>query len=496
VTHFEKLKQSWKEQNGLTSGSPFLGAPAVITGRSTHSNEYVLYSSLISRQFQEYHNKNLNDIGTWDHKSILKIIRQISPEASQAITTYLRVFDSGYTITCRMGNGKIHQQAQNKLRAWISKAETPNGKTFEMPKTIRDMALKYALDALIKGSVDGELVLDERLNPTEPVYVDPWSITFEWNQEQERWIPRQLFPEGYHILDIPTFFHVPVDPLGNDPYGEEQINSAIRAILFKIQVMQDLKMAVHKNAWSRLDYKLVEEAVTKEAPPAIRNDSKKLSEYVGARIQLIKDTFQDLNPDDDLVHTDAIEVKGLDANTAGKGVFDPTPLIQSIDSQVVNALKTFQSILSKKLGGGSEGFTSIEGVLYLKIIAGFQSVVEDLFERMFTMALRYMGIMATVEFEFEKPDLRSDKELSQFRRVELENIAVAFDEQAIGKKEKATRIREILGFEGEVPEDISEERVSRRNGGQPNEPERPPSSEDGKEERRSETNRGRRSGQQ
>jgi len=494
LNHFEHLREQWKEKNFGSLATQDYGFPvAQVGGRQTQPNQYPLYGSLVSRQYSEYHAKDLTDIGAWNHQSILKIIRQISPEASQAIATYLRVFDAPYTIEVKKGNGEEHKQAKDKLTAWIAKMENPNGRQFEMPKGIRDLSLRFALDALIKGAVGSELVLDESFNPIAPVYVDPWSIYFQWNMDQKRWIPQQTTLTGYVVLDIPTFAWVPVDPLGNDPYGEEQINSAIRAIVFKIQLMQDLKQAVHTNAWSRLDFKLMEEVILKTAPPQIKNDAEKLSAFVSRQLAAYKDLFASLAPDENLVHTDSMEVRGLEATSGGKGVMDPTPLLQAIDSQITNALRTFQSILSKKLGGGSEGFTSIEGVLYMKMINGFQSIVEDCFERLLTMTLRYMGIVATVCFKFGKPELRSDMEISQYKAVEISNISTMYNEQAIGEAEKRERLRILGGFSGPVPSDISTERIT--GNGQPNQPERPMSAEPGKEDQRADTNRQRRSGQ-
>ncbi len=483
-TYLAQSVQRWGGRQVILSGG----------GAKTHPNEFFLFGSLMGRQFQEYHNRNLNDIATWDHKSILKIIRQISPEASQAITTYLRIFDSGYTYTVRKANGDVHEQAKAVLTNLISKFEAPNGQTFEMPKKLRDLAQKFALDVIVKGAISGELVLNEDLRPVYPVYVDPWSIDFQWDPGTQRFIPRQIQGDGVAVLDIPTFFYIPVDPLGNDPYGEEQINSAIRAILFKIMVMQDLKQAIHTNAWKRLHISVLEEIIIKNAPPLIRSDEKKLADFVQSQLTAYRTEFAKLAPDDNFITTDTVEIKGVEAGNSGsRGILDPTPLLNAVDNQIANALKTFSVLLSKKFGGGSEGFTSSEMILYIKMIAGYQSIVEDIFERAFTMALRFMGIIASVEFKFKKPELRTDIELSQWRRVETENITVLFNEQAIGEKEKAQRLREISGFEGPVPEDIAKERII--GGPKPNEPERPSESEEGKERQRAETNRERRSGQ-
>lgn len=472
------------------------GAVAISTGRKSDPNEYNLTTGPVGRQWSEFHNRNLTDLSAWDHKNILKILRSVSPEASLAITTFLRVSDSGYTITVRSMDGKIHEQGQVAALEMINAWEQPKLTQFNMPNSIRDLAQKHLLDCLVKGAPSNELVVDKHtIKATGIEYVDPWSIDFEWNKEERRWIPYQTQQGKKVILDIPTFFYIPVDPLGNDPYGEEQLTSAIRSIIFKEMVMQDLRMAIHTNGWNRLDFKILEEALIKNAPPEYNKpgNEKKLQDFIAAQLAEVINTYKALNPDDNIVHTDSIEVDTIQAEKGG--MFNPKEILNVIDNQIANGLKTFSVLLSKKFGGGSEGFTSSEMILYIKLIGGFQSIVEDLFERALSLALRInYGIIAKVDFAFNKIELRSDLELSQWKSIEISNVISLYNNQAIGLTEMQARLREIEQFTGPVPDDILEERVI--GNVQPNDAERPTASEEDKERRRVQTNRDRRSGRQ
>jgi len=111
------------------------------------------------------------------------------------------------------------------------------------------------------------------------------------------------------------------------------------------------------------------------------------------------------------------------------------------------------------------------------------------------LALRVQyGIVASVDMEFNKPELRTDMELAQWRAVEIGNIKKAYDYQAIGFKEMQQRLREIAKMKGPIPDDLRE--FMREDNKNPDEPERPTISEEEKERRRAETNRERRSGRQ
>uniref|UniRef100_A0A6H1ZA30 Portal protein n=1 Tax=viral metagenome TaxID=1070528 RepID=A0A6H1ZA30_9ZZZZ len=458
--------------------------------RQSTPNNWTLYASTLGRQYKEYHSKDLTEIGTWDHKTLLQVLRSVSPEASHAITMYLRVFDGTFSVRGIANNGEIDERATNALKTLITKFNQNDIARFSLPNNVRDIALKFALDCLIKGAIAGELIFDKNFRVTGIAYVDPWSIEFKID-DNGRYYPVQYQTDKLVSLDIPNFFYVPVDPLGDDPYGEEGITTAIRPIIFKTMLMQDLRMAVHVNGWQRLDFKVLEEAILKNIPPNVKNDSAQLSSFIERQLNDIIETYKALNPDDNIVHTDSVEVTPIQP---ARGItLDPKPLLDVIDNQIANGLKTFQILLSKKFGGGSEGFTSSEMVLYVKLVGSYQKIVESLLERALALGLRMEnGIMATVDIEFRKPELRTDTELSQWQTIAIANIAQMYDEQAIGLQEKTERLREIGGFDGPVPDDISEERLN--GGNNPNEPERPSSAEGEKERKRKETNRRRRSG--
>lgn len=485
---WNKIKSYFTKNSG-ERGLPF-GELARVS-RSSNTFSSVAPTTIVGRRYSQYQNKDLLEIRSWDHESILKVLRTISPEASLATTTFLRVFDSGYNVTVFKTNGNINEKATALLLETLSRIHKPDEDRFSLPKDLKSIALKFAIDSLFKGAVSGELVLDKSFKAQAIVYIDPWAMEFTQDKDG-RYYPYQYQDGKIVPLDFPNVVYIPVDPMGDDPYGEEQIASAIQAIFFKTMLMQDLQRVVHVNGWDRMTFKVLEEAITKNLPPAVKSPDQKRAFVLGILNQ-IKSDYENIDPDANIVHTDSMEVNKL--NTASSsGMFNPSALLDVIDNQIANGLKTFSVLLSKKFGGGSEGFTSSEMILYIKIVAGFQNIVERFYNKILAMILRYEhGIIADVEFKFKKPELRTDNEMSQWKRIELENIGVAYDEQSIGLKEKRQMIREVLGLQDCNPDDLAEERVIRTKGA--NDAERPSESEEEKERKRKERNRKRRSGQ-
>lgn len=472
------------------------GGVSISTIRQTMPSEYTstLVSALLPRKYAEFHDKDLTDLSKWDHKNILKILRAVSPEASQAVSTYLRIFDSGFRYSVKKTDGSLHQSATDALLKLVGQLEATDIRAgFSLPNKLNDLSQRFALDCLFKGAIAGEMVFDKDLRVQSIQYVDPWSIDFVWDKDLMKYVPYQWQVGVRRKLDIPNFFYIPVDPLGEDPYGEEQITPAIQAIIFKAMVLQDLRMAIHMNGWDRLDFSILDNAIRANIPLTERNDPAAAKKYYDAAISEITTMYKGLKPDDNIVHTDNIKVSPV-RGTMGGGKFDPKPLLDVLDNQIANALKTFQVILSKKFGGGSEGFTSSEMVLYVKLVGGYQNIVENFWERALSLALRVQsGLLVDVDFSYYKPELRTDTEIAQYIAVAIANVNSSYASGAIGQNERIGRIREIGGYEGPVPNDLNPNPVTTMPT-EPNQPERPPSSEPGKEEKRKETNRSRRSG--
>ena len=102
----------WSRKKKDEGVSNSMGSRVGTIPQKSQPNRYPLSSGDLPRQYREFQNKDLNEIGNWSHENILKVIRATSPEASHAISLYLRLFDSGYVIEVTNLNGVPHKQGQ------------------------------------------------------------------------------------------------------------------------------------------------------------------------------------------------------------------------------------------------------------------------------------------------------------------------------------------------------------------------------------------------
>jgi hypothetical protein len=155
-------------------------------------------------------------------------------------------------------------------------------------------------------------------------------------------------------------------------------------------------------------------------------------------------------------------------------------------------MKSYATILGKRFGGSTEGYTSIEALLFIQLIVGFQSIVERLLERMFTLALQVeAGIQAYADWEWYEPSLRPIYESSQY--FSTYSLMLWEEEQsgAISQDERNRRVRRMLKLKGDPPADAKRDPDFSPSG--KNNPQRDVSQEAEKERKRKESNRDRRS---
>lgn len=449
--------------------------------------------SYFPRNIREYHYKNLEDIESWTTETLLQLLIDINPEASHAIANYLRVFDSGMDVDVLFADGSPNKRGDAALQDMLNRLKTRPLDRYVHPRGIKHLSLKLALDGILKGAISCEAVFNRNYELEEIAYVDPWTVHFKWEDNRIKPYQKLAGAGGGDVdLDIPTFFYFPIDPLGDEVYGRSQLISAIRPIAFKTRVMQDLQRVIHNQGFPRIDIKLMEEILIKNAPVEIKRDAKKLTDYLNSHMTAIKEDYRNLKPDDHMVHYDSVELSYLEASGSGaRSMFSPKELIDVIDGQVINGLKSMATLLSKRFGGSTEGYTSVEATVFIKLIQGFQSIVQEVYDQVLTLGIKIEhGLLTSrVKSEFREPHLRPVIDTASLKSNELSNL----ERTPLTDDEYKKETRKLMGFRGDPPAGAKLHLNDET--GNDSQPNRPPTSEKDKEKKKKETNRKRRSGQ-
>lgn len=399
----------------------------------------------------KFYRRNFDDQCLTRHspKQLLDMLRYNHPDMGQAIWNFQIMGNNSFTINVTKLDGSEHLSGQKVIEDFIRNLDYVMSQGYEknrsIPKTV-DTMIEHIL---VRGATSMEIVLDEELeNVKYFAVVDPDSI--EFIKEKGRLIPLQ----GMTKLDIPTFFHEGIDESDDDPYGTSPFLSAIKTLVFHMEVLQDLKMVVHNQGYGKYDIKIVEEVLLKRMPISIRNNEAKKQTWLNDRLSEIIDMYSKLDPDAAFVHFDSVEVDMVDG---AKATIDPQKLMAVIDSQIQNALKQYSTFMGRRSTGQTEQYARMEARIFFKSVRRVQLIIENIMSRALTKVLHFNGMQGYVKFEFDGIDLRSEIEKVNFDQIAITNAATKRDQgwitqdeasvEVVGHKAVGEPDKEMLGVE-------------------------------------------------
>lgn len=343
----------------------------------------------------------------------LKLIRDINPDASMAIWNFLRLANQGHELECLKPDGNEDDEGKGMLNELASRVGALYGDGGGKDQLVNVMLLT----AFTQGAVSLEVELTEKLDDIVDYHpIDPSTLDFQRNKETGEIELVQKQKDGkYIVLNREQVFYYPIDPDIGDPYGRSPILPVLQIVFFQVEVLRDLKAVAHHQGHARFDISVVEEAIMKNIPRNIQAQGQEavlkfVQDYVGQ----IKDTFENLEPDDNFFHTDSVKVE-MAGGTSGRSM-DVSKIINVINQQVVTALKQLPILL-----GRNEGTTETHGTIQWQIyVAGIKSIqrsVKRLLERADTLALQVWGRQSRARITFN-----SVREVDRMKEAQAEAV--------------------------------------------------------------------------
>lgn len=400
-------------------------------------------------------------LSTMSVEDLIDTLIDAHPDVSFAVWNFMRIGDSGYTIRVEdLENGEIYEEGQLEIQNLIKRLSQPNIEQFELSRDFDKIVDQLMLSTITRGACALELVLTPNYDDVAFIApVDPATVDFKF--ENDRYVPYQ--DEETLSLDIPTFFYDGLDEMIDDPYGRSPILGAINAVIFQLQVLNDLKQVVHNQGYPRFDITILEEVLLKRMPIAIRNNEEKKQQWLNEKLQEIIDMYNNLDPDDSFVHYDSVQIGMAGGGQSGGALIDPEKLMNVIDHQIMSGLKTLSTILGRRSTGNTESFAKMEIKLYIKGVEAIQKTVERILSRALTLALNIKGMQGIVYFEFNPIEIRTSLETAQFEQIHLMNCQFKRDQGWISQEEAAIL---AVGHEPVADGPINNETPKNSDGGQ------------------------------
>ena len=358
---------------------------------------------------------HLSDIATnrtsLDTRQLLQLLFKQDPDVSAAVSAYLTVADTDPVVYVRDLDGQFdaagHDTVNQLIMALTSRIDYSKG--FQYTIGLRGLCERLRYMTLLRGACGVELVLDKTQLPFQLNMIDMATIYWLEN-DAGQYLPKQRPKATGQLIDlnIPTFFAAFYRQDPTTIYSDGPFVSAINTIAARQQVINDLYRIMQVTGYPRISITVLEEALIKNAPANIQNDSQKLRDWVNARMGDIANTVAGLRADQPFAHTDSTEIEIINEKNPGSGV-DISHVINVLNGQNQAALKTMATIIGR--GESGVNTASVEARVFSMNADQLNRPVSDILSQVLTYCLRLLGSESSVEFKFRQAELRSDTEL-------------------------------------------------------------------------------------
>ncbi|MFP5116085.1 hypothetical protein ACSU64_27640 [Bacillaceae bacterium C204] len=342
----------------------------------------------------------------------LKLIRDISPDASMAIWNILRLANNGHELEVEKPNGTVDKRATDYLNSLAPNiGKLYGGGTDQLINVL-------LLTIYTQGAIALEVELTEDISAVKEFHaVDPSTLDFRRNPDTgEPELVQKQRTGQYKVLNPETVFYYPFDPDVGDPYGRSPILPVLQIVFFQVEVLKDLKKVIHHQGHQRFDIKVLEEAIIDNMPDEIKHQGPEaVKNFVMSYVADVRNQMNQLEADDDFFHTDSVEID-MAGGAIGQSL-DATRVIDIINQQVVTALKQLPILLGRN-EGSTETHSTIQWQIYVNGIESIQRGIKRILERAYNVALQVGGFQGRAVITFDS--LRTSDRLKDAQAEEVE----------------------------------------------------------------------------
>lgn len=373
-----------------------------------------------------------------DRTHLLRFLAQAEGPLSTALHNIVQVANNGYKIRAfDVGTNTFSAEGTNLALGVMSRFDTlyDYSQGFSEKMSTETLLETMLREAVLTNGVGAELVLNAARQPDSVNVIPLETIRWRNRGKNKGTYPTQIqYNERAPVdLDIPTFF---VQRMAADPgslYPRSMLDSAVKLLVYFEEFMDDVRRVVRQSGHARQTVSLDTEKAIKTAPASVKNDPKKLSDWMKTLQTAVQQTIDSIDPEDALILFDTATFK-IESPSFGNKI-DYTPMLNMIAGMSAMSMKSPPSALGMRIQGSSSD-SSVETLMFLKSAKAVQTPTEAVMSRALTLGVRLLGADVYIKYAFDPLDLRPEIELESFYTLKqqriLEQLSYGFisDDQA------------------------------------------------------------------
>jgi hypothetical protein len=392
----------------------------------------------ITDRDQSYVSQSIKLLRQQNPIKAIRALARFNGTVSTAVFAYVQIALTQYKITAyKTGTSEFDPKGTQLARNIVAQMDT----LYDYTKGYSDRTPVEALlethlkEVALTSGVSAELVLNKFQLPERVITVPVEDIKWKSRGDGTKY-PVQSGSGDEVVLDIPTFWIHYSNQSANTFFPRSMFEAALNTAFVYIEFIEDMIRVIRRSGHSRLVAKLNLEQTLNAAPPQVRNDEAKRTEYLLAQKKFVEDALATLNPEDAVVTYDNVEFDSM--KTEGEKT-EYVGILEALSGLAATSLKSMPSVLGLRIAG-SQSLSNTESLVFLKMCKAIQRPVAQLWSRMLTLATRIMGADVYVEFEFAPIELRPELELEAYKTMEQDRILEQLSLGLISDDEAAERL--------------------------------------------------------
>lgn len=375
-----------------------------------------------------------------DEADAIEFISKKTPDGSMALWNFVRYANQGHSMKFYPIDDKEREISISELEdEWRDFASRIN--------SISNAGLDGLIDifhknAVLYGNQMCEVEVNkDRTDIVEVHPIDPRTVEWEWEIRKGKKVPvpYQYNDKGQKVdLSKGNVFYVPLDPDGNDPSGTLIMAPALHSTDSQLQVFNDVHAVLHHQGYARDFYSIELERALQMCPQHIKNDSKKLAEWLQSHHASVVNSLQNIEPDSDIVTYD--DVKRESGSQGTTRSVDFRAINEMTDQQINNGLKQLSTFMNRH-NGRTETYATTELKIYIQGILSLQRGSKRLVENIARLWLRVKGIQAVPIFTHNIIDYVSEL---QRMDIKLKNAELYARAQSYGWIDPDRAARDVM----------------------------------------------------
>lgn len=379
----------------------------------------------------------------------IELITDQHPDASQAVQSYVRLANNGHTMEIRLPNSEErNKDAESRWKEFSQRVGGVNTEGF-------DGLIDQMHSTLIRfGGFGVECTVNRRMRDVEEVHpILPQWITWEYESDG-KWHAYQQQGMKKVELSSNNFFWTAIDSEVGKPIGKLLFEPSLISIERQLQFFEDSAAVLRRAGYPRNDISIDREAVMLGMPPSVKSGGVKAQrEYLSDYFDQIVALLRRLDPKDDIVHFDDINVNKTQGENSR--TIDQRAYLETIDPQVMNGLATMGVMLNRTTGV-TETWGTVQFKIMTQTIQSIHRCSKRMSEQICRFWLQVNGIQGSCTFTHNPVDWEAE---AQRAGVALSKQELHRRAEEYGWEDKPMAAKESMGI-FELPTKSPESRTA------------------------------------